>query len=38
MREKQDGKDVKFTEYKRGDKIQGIREFASYQLVQEFNE
>jgi len=37
MREKQDGKDVKFTEYKRGDKISGIREFASYKLVQEFN-
>lgn len=37
MREKQDGKDVKFTEYKRGDKISGIRDFASYKLVQEFN-
>ena len=37
MREKQDGKDVRFTEYKRGDKISGIKEFASYKLVKEFN-
>lgn len=37
MREKQDGKDVKFTEYKRGDEVSGIRDFASYKLVKEFN-
>jgi hypothetical protein len=32
MREKQDGKDVKFTEYKRGDGF-GIKSFASYKLA-----
>lgn len=36
MREKQDGKDVKFTEYKRGDGL-GIKQFASYKLAREFS-
>jgi len=35
MREKQDGKDFKFTEYKRGDGF-GIKSFASYKLAKEF--
>ena len=36
MREKQDGKDVRFTEYKRGDGL-GIKSFASYKLAREFS-
>nr|APG78191.1 RdRp [Beihai picobirna-like virus 10] len=34
MREKQDGKDVRFTEYKRGDSF-GIKGFASYMRARE---
>ena len=36
MREKQDGKDVRFTEYKRGDGL-GIKSFESYKLAREFS-
>jgi len=36
MREKQDGKDVRFTEYKRGDGY-GIKSFSSYKLAREFS-
>jgi hypothetical protein len=36
MREKQDGKDVRFTEYKRGDGL-GIKQFKSYILAREFS-
>ena len=36
MREKQDGKDVRFTEYKRGDSF-GIKSFASYKRARESN-
>jgi len=36
MREKQDGKDVRFTEYKRGDNF-GIKSFSSYKLAREFS-
>lgn len=36
MREKQDGKDVRFTEYKRGDGF-GIKSFESYKLAREFS-
>jgi len=35
-REKQEGKDIKFTEYKRGDSI-GIKEFESYKIVKRLN-
>ena len=36
MREKQDGKDVRFTEYKRGDGF-GIKSFESYKIARESN-
>jgi len=36
LREKQDGKDVKFTEYRRGDGF-GIKSFESYKLAKELN-
>jgi len=36
MREIQDGKDVRFTEYKRGDST-SIKDFASYKLVAKLN-
>jgi hypothetical protein len=36
MRERQDGKDVRFTEYKRGDGF-GIKSFESYKLAKEFS-
>lgn len=36
MREKQDGKDVRFTEYKRGDGF-GIKDFESYKLAKELS-
>lgn len=36
MRERQDGKDVRFTEYKRGDGF-GIKSFESYKLAKEYS-
>jgi hypothetical protein len=36
LREIQEGKDVKFTEYKRGDST-NIKDFASYKLIKRFN-
>jgi hypothetical protein len=36
MRERQDGKDQRFTEYKRGDGL-GIKSFKSYKLAKEFS-
>jgi len=35
MREKQDGRDIKFTEYRRGDGF-GIKSFESYKIAREF--
>lgn len=35
MRERQDGKDIRFTEYRRGDSF-GIKDFESYKLAKEF--
>jgi len=36
FREKQDGKDIRFTEYKRGDSL-SIKDFESYKLVKKLN-
>jgi len=36
MKERQDGKDIKFTEYRRGDGY-GIKSFESYKLAREFS-